>query len=499
MWNYFLPRPLDWTPDGSAAKQMSKTILGLDIRRDGVSAVVLKSGLKGAQLMGFAAVVLAPAEDPTEALARALAEIGEKLDIAHSDCIAGLPDGLVSYRNLTLPFTEERKIRQVLPFELEASLPFPVDQAVMDFYRVHTAEQTRLLAGVVHGDQLGEILAALAAAGLAPEALGAGGFAVARCLVERAGADDHLLLIDVGAGQGQVTALMAGKIHLIYPFSTGEGVSAGDVGSHVGRALAALEGLSPEDFRPARALLTGACSAGTALQAEIAAELGIPVAPLDLGQKVAGLLPEAAGEDWQACRFDRALALALAGTGGRAVLNFRRGAFAPRRKWAEHRTTLMRLGALALVVLLLGAANLGLEVYRLNQRRSALDAEITDIFRSTFPEVTRIVDPLQQMRVKLTDLKKTLFLPGDGTDIPRNIDILYALSTLIPAETDIELTQLLIGPDSVLLSGSTDNFNTVDDIKNRLEGQAGFKGVTISSATMEKTDNRIRFKLKVQL
>ena len=61
------------------------------------------------------------------------------------------------------------------------------------------------------------------------------------------------------------------------------------------------------------------------------------------------------------------------------------------------------------------------------------------------------------------------------------------------------LTQLLIGPDSVLLSGSTDTFNTVDDIKSRLEGQAGFKGVTISSATMEKSDNRIRFKLKVQL
>ena len=478
---------------------MSKTILGLDIHPDGVFAVVLKSGLKGAQLIGSAAAALAPADDPAEALTRAIAEIGEVLDIAGSDCIAGLPDGLVSYRNLTLPFTEERKIRQVLPFELEASLPFPVDQAVMDFYRVHTVEQTRLLAGVVHGDQLGELLAALAAAGLAPEAVGAGGFAAARCLAERAGADGDLLLIDIAPGHGQVTVLMAGKIHLIYPFSTGEGVAAADIGSHVGRALAALEGLSPEDCQPVRALLTGNLAADPGLQAEIAAELEIPVAPLDLAGRVAGLLPQPVAEGWHSCRFDRALALALTGTGGRAVLNFRRGAFAPRRKWAEHRSALIRLGALALAVLLLGVANLGLEVYRLNQRRSALDAEIAAIFRANFPEVTRIVDPLQQMRVKLADLKKTLFLPADGADIPRNIDILYALSTLIPAETDIELTQLLIGPDSVLLSGSTDNFNTVDDIKNRLEGQAGFKGVTISSATMEKTDNRIRFKLKVQL
>jgi general secretion pathway protein L len=478
---------------------MSKTILGLDIRVDGVSAVLLKSGLKGPRVSAFAAAALPQADDPAQALGHALAAIGEKLDFAGSDCIAGLPDQLVSYRYITLPFTDERKIRQVLPFELEASLPFPVDQAVLDFYRVHTADQTRLLAGVLHSGQLGESLAALAAAGLAPEAVGVGGFAVARCLAERAGADGHLLLIDIGAGQGQVTVLMAGKIHLIYPFSIGASLTADGIGSHVGRALAALEGLGPEDCRPVRALLTGVAAADPVLQAEIAAVLEIPVEALDLGRPMAGLLPEAGGDGWQPCRFDRALALALAGTGGKAVLNFRRGAFAPRRKWAEHRTTLIRLGALALAVLLLGAAQLGLEVYFMNQRRSALDAEIAAVFQSAFPEVTRIVDPLQQMRVKLADLKKTLFLPGDGGDALLNIDILYALSTLIPAETDVELNQLLIGPESVLISGNTDTFNTVDDIKNRLERQAGFKAVTISSATMEKTDNRVRFKLKVQL
>jgi len=478
---------------------MSKTILGLDIRLDGVSAVLLKSGLKAPRVIGFADAALPPADDPSQALGRALAEIGEKIDTAGCDCIAGLPDQLVSYRNITLPFTDERKIRQVLPFELEASLPFPVDQAVLDFYPVHTADQTRLLAGVLHSGQLGESLAVLAAASLAPEAVGVGGFAVARCLAERAGVDGHLLLVDIGAGQGQVTVLMAGKIHLIYPFATGAGLTAAAIGAHVGRALAALEGLSPEDCRPARALVTGVTAADPVLQAEIAAVLEIPVEVLDLGRRAAGLLLEPGGEDWQPCRFDRALALALTGTGGKAGLNFRRGAFAPRRKWAEHRTTLIRLGALALAVLLLGAANLGLEVYFMNQRRSALDAEIVAVFRATFPEVTRIVDPLQQMRVQLADLKKTLFLPGEGGNALLNIDILQTLSTLIPAETDVELTQLLIGPESVLISGNTDTFNTVDDIKNRLEGHAGFKGVTISSATMEKTDSRVRFKLKVQL
>ena len=265
------------------------------------------------------------------------------------------------------------------------------------------------------------------------------------------------------------------------------------------RALAAFEAQSPEDFIPERVLVSGVAAADPVWQAELADALDIPAEGLDLRRRVPGLVMDAAADGWDPFRFDRALALALAGTSGKAGLNFRRGAFAPRRKWAEHRKTLIRLGVLALVVLVLGAVDIGLDVYFMNQRRSALDAEITAVFKSTFPEVTRIVDPLQQMRVKLADLKKTLFLPGDAGGALLNIDILNALSTLIPPETDVELTQLVMGPENVLISGNTDTFNTVDDIKNRLERQPDFKEVTISSANMEKSGKRVRFKLKIQL
>lgn len=478
---------------------MSKTILGLDIREEGVSAVLLKSGLKGSSLSGFAAATVPQEADPGEALDRALTEIGEKLDLAGSDCVAGLPDHLVSYRNLSLPFTDDRKIRQVLPLELEGSLPFPVDQVVMDFYPLRAGDQTELTAAVLDGEALAHSLALLEAAAMTPEIVSAGGFSLAFCLSERGEAGEQQLLIDIGTRHGQVTLLMAGKIRLFYPFRTGEIVTADDIQVHVERALAAFEAQSPEDFIPERVLVSGVAAADPVWQAELANALDIPVEGLDLRRRIPGLVMDAAADGWDPFRFDRALALALAGTSGKAGLNFRRGAFAPRRKWAEHRKTLIRLGVLALVVLVLGAVDIGLDVYFMNQRRSALDAEITAVFKSTFPEVTRIVDPLQQMRVKLADLKKTLFLPGDAGGALLNIDILNALSTLIPPETDVELTQLVMGPENVLISGNTNTFNTVDDIKNRLERQPDFKEVTISSANMEKSGKRVRFKLKIQL
>ncbi|HBL98165.1 TPA: hypothetical protein DDZ86_00810 [Candidatus Dependentiae bacterium] len=47
-------------------------------------------------------------------------------------CIVALPSSKVIFKQLRLPFINKAKIRLVLPFELEATLPFPVEEAVLD-------------------------------------------------------------------------------------------------------------------------------------------------------------------------------------------------------------------------------------------------------------------------------------------------------------------------------------------------------------------------------
>ena len=133
-----------------------------------------------------------------------------------------------------------------------------------------------------------------------------------------------------------------------------------------------------------------------------------------------------------------------------------------------------------------------------NQRRLAeLDRQIEMIFKNTFPEVTRVEAPLQQMQIKIKEA-------GDGSigfDLTgvrvRVIDILNALSQQIPSSADVKINRMVVGSDNVVLSGDTDNFNTVDDIKGRLENADLFTSATISSADLEKSGNRVRFKLKL--
>ena len=128
-----------------------------------------------------------------------------------------------------------------------------------------------------------------------------------------------------------------------------------------------------------------------------------------------------------------------------------------------------------------------------------LNAQITHIFKTTFPDIQKIVDPLQQMRVEIQNTKKQSISPESSQKNIRNIDILHDISTLIPDNVIVELNRIVIGPGSVQISGYTDTFNSVNNFQRKLQSGKLFKTVTINSANIEKTENRVNFKLNLQL
>jgi general secretion pathway protein L len=73
------------------------------------------------------------------------------------------------------------------------------------------------------------------------------------------------------------------------------------------------------------------------------------------------------------------------------------------------------------------------------------------------------------------------------------------LSQLVPPSVDVIFERLTMGGDAVTVSGETADFNTVDDIKSRIEKSSIFTQVTIASANMDKSGKKVRFKLKIEL
>jgi hypothetical protein len=79
------------------------------------------------------------------------------------------------------------------------------------------------------------------------------------------------------------------------------------------------------------------------------------------------------------------------------------------------------------------------------------------------------------------------------------IDILNNISKSISESITVDITRMVISPDSVIIIGTTDTFEGVNDIKSKLEQIDTFKKVTISSTNKDRSGKEVRFQMKVEL
>ena len=121
---------------------MPGKILGLDISEDAIAAVQIKSGLKGYQVMACSHIMV----DGEDGLDDALERLSEQMPIRSDTYKVSIPGEHASYRNLQMPFREQKKIRQTLPFEIETLVPFQMEDLVVDFSVFNRSDQSEILA-----------------------------------------------------------------------------------------------------------------------------------------------------------------------------------------------------------------------------------------------------------------------------------------------------------------------------------------------------------------
>jgi general secretion pathway protein L len=485
--------------------KMKRKILGLDIREDAVSAVLLAGSIKKTEIEAHQYVPISDPADFESGLAAALATVIEKIDVTGAVCAASFPADRISYRNLQVPFKKENKIRQMLPYELEPALPFAVDELIIDFHSLtfpDQADHTKLIAAAIKKTELESYLGILASLNIEPEIVTVGGYAAALCLTRLIDSPENLLFLDIDNCKGSIFAVVSGEICLIRSFpiySDNSSSAAESLCIGIRHTWAALEEIYDLDFQPAGLFVTGCGLDDPSVEQDLARTLQISTEQINLTNAAEIASRHHSGQPWDPCQMDNALALALMEAERLRGLNFRRGPFAAKKFWSEHKASLLKTGVIAGLVLALAFSNVVLGSYFMEKKLVRLDREISDIFTSTFPDVKNIRHPYQQMQAKIKALKTTAALPEGGDKNIRAIDILNDISRLIPKETDVDLTRLVIGSESVMIEGDTATFNAVDDIKSRLEQVVFFKKITITSANIDRSDNRVRFKLKVHL
>ena len=483
---------------------MSRKVLGIDIRNHFLSAVILTSSLREYRVDDYIHLPFPDPDDPEKGLAAALETLTGKMDFAGSDCVVSIPAGLFTFRNLQVPFNNSKKIRMVLPFELEPTLPYAVDDLVVDFHPLNGSpdgEKTELIAAAIEKNRLTPYIEALASIQVDPEKLTLSGLPTALCLAHQADLEEDQLFIEIDEASGTLFMLAGDSLQLIrsFPLPPAGPSKAKMLSAQIQQTLSAFQESSELNLQPLEVVASGIGLDEANMAADISKALNIPVKAASMADRLGIPVESYTGNPWIPAQMDNALALALMEVEGFEALNFHKGQFAAQKFLSKHKSPLIKTGILAAAVLALMFFNVLMQTYTVNKQVRGIERQMTQIFKATFPEVKTIRYPYPEMQARMRETKKNAAFQTEAGPHIRSIDILNSISEKIPDNIKVDFTRLVIQPENVVISGTTDTFNSVDDIKSRLEQIQYFKKVTISSSNIDRSGEEVRFILKVAL
>ena len=496
---------------------MPEEILSLDISSDSVAAVKVTRRLKEHHVTACDHVMIEEVGGLEEALKALVERVGPG-----EICFSALPGEHVSYRNLRMPFRDKKKIRQTLLFELETIIPFPVEDLVVDFTIVDQSDQSEILAASLKRTYVSEQLEHLRANDIDPEVLDISGVPTLRWLLRQTGTPDDGLLLQIGRKSSTVILYHRRRIALIRTFSLNGGTVAGTALNGTGNGhediaaseqiesslrsfctelkntLHVFEWQNKKTVHPEKVFVTGSGALRPDTEDLLNRFLDLPVERVDLSRDPGIYMDEEIAGAWNPALMDNALALAVRKTKEDLGFNFRRDAFEVKKEYFGHRKEVRKVAAFLIIVLFLLSLDLGADYYFLKQRYNMLDGQITKVFKETFPDTKRIVNPVHQMKVRINEIKKTaLSIPGIGANA-KVLDLIRDVSVRVPESADVHVSRMVVDANTVLIKGETDTFNTVDTIKKGLEPSDYFSAVTISSANLDRSGNRVKFEMKLQ-
>jgi len=420
--------------------------------------------------------------------------IASELDLEPcSEAIIFVSDLWISFRNLELPFKSQKKIEQVLPFELETHLPGTDEAYISDFHILDSADDSNLILSASIAESLVEkIFLKLAEYTIVPKIITPLGYAAAiGFLSESSKLKEPEKLSDFAflhATDYEITLVLI-KTRKPCAIRTipNHNISSDNLAVMVEQTIIGFNQRTGKNtFFDTIVCMDedthNADQISNAFETNLAArfEPGIKLYPNTM---LLNISPEKTVQ---------------------YLLNFCRGKYAASSFFKTYVSNIAVSAVLLLCALTILMVGVGFDNKKLEGKIAQLDNKAFLIFKTTFPEKTKIYDPYLQMKANVKSfMEKSGTLKNSGRLKGKNdlkiIEIIGELSGKIDDSTDMDISRFLFNKDRLVLSGSTDNFNNVDRIKSKIESSQVFKAVNISSAAADKKGNRVKFKFIIEM
>lgn len=494
---------------------MSEKILSIDIGASALKAVLLSQSIRAGFKVEMAETI-AITDDGGEAAV--LAALAEKVNYRQVRVNINLPAEKVSFHHIKLPFRDAKKIQQTIAYELETLLPQGIEESLFDYNIITQSNQSDILAAVVPTAAVLERRALFGEKLPTIGIVGVGALAVASLLIADKAAASRMLL-DIGARQTTAVFIQGDRIVQARSYAFGGEMSpesgsdtcATDTDPVANSLVAArlrfmqevantLEYLQWGGYMAAgmeRILLTGGGALSEGIKEDLARYFSLPVEMVDVAALGGVHLPEPVRKNWQPVIMNQVLALAIERYSKGRGFNFaiqelerqaKRGELLRMAKWSA--------GVLAISGLFLVAdAYLG---YRYDKiHLDNLKKEIKSVFRGAAPEVTRIVDPVQQFKVKIAEMKKISAGVGGAGNSATVLDVLRDISALAPPATEFLMSSFSLDDSRLVIKGTVKNFDAVDALKKELTKSKYLSDLQIGTTSLLKKEDKVEFDLRM--
>lgn len=497
---------------------MAQRILSIDLQTDLLTAVLLDED-KSREIIASAAIII-----DNKSAEEIVTELTSTLDCTDSRCLLSLGSSFFSFQNLTLPFSDKKSIAKILPLELEDNIVGSTTDMIIDSMTNSREDgETDVISAMINRNILADYFTPLTHAGIFPELITLSGLPTIFEILKNGHPPEEFIFLDLRLDNASLFLFSSKKLQLVrpltfrpFPFNS-EHTTALSKDEATGQLTVHGLSHSAESFREL-ALTVKQTLTSISLQTPVK-EIPIYVdgtAPFAQSASTwldaafdnpcmicgrAGLLPLPTGlseaTEAHASFLTACLSLGLQDKNAKNGFNFSKNEFSAKNEFSSYIKIAKTIAFPLLAILILFPGYLIYNTHGLKQKQNALIADIHAVFKETLPDTTRIVDPIQQLQVAVKEAKFSS-TDGGAITLPYTVlDILHELSTRIPNSIDVRLTRMIYETSGLRLTGTTDTFNTVDNMKKDLEQSPFFTSVTISSANMNPKDKNVRFELKI--
>jgi general secretion pathway protein L len=464
------------------------TWLGIDIGRAAVKVALVRSAYRRTTLEALTSVDIDEEKGLQPAIRDAVAAAlgGE---VTTNDGIAVALDGSrAAIRTLQIPSSAQKQLADVLPFELEAQLPFELTDSVFDFRTMtprptvdgEPAAMLDVFVGVARTDDVrARIDLVKGALGTEPERVGVGALPLANLtpFVAALAEEGPIVLVDLGAVASEFIVLRAGEPVFARTLSFGtRGLpeSAPKLAREIRVSIAAYRtsGGPP----PARVYLCGGGAFSKGAASFLSGELELPVEELPAPSLELGELIRQEHKTSMA-RFAKAIGLALGLSTRSLGLDLRRGPLSYERGFGWVREKVPLLAGLSTVIVCSFFFSTCMEMHATSTERASLEKALGIVTKDVLGEETTSASRAGELLGQLTAVNDEDPLPhADAFDVMAKL----SEETIIPKTMVHDIEELDVQKAHVVVHGIVGSVGDAQSIAGALASEKCFVSPSIT-------------------